>query len=454
VTIPLWTPPELSVAGFTLFFMATDLRTALRMYEAGARAILDVDWSVEIDDELLDGVRRMDQVDRQAPARRCAALTEVKTRGLAEQHGCRTAAAFLRQLLNCSAAEAGSRLALADDLMPGRSMSSGELLPPKLPALAAAVAAGEVSAEHVRLIRHTMRRIPNTVDQPTRDAAERDLVEHARTLDPDQLRHACARLLMCLDPDGSLGSTDGERRRQRAFTIGRQDRHGMYPVQGLLDPETGALLRAALEPLAGPRHTAQERDTRTVSQRMHDAVRDAAKLMLASGELPSQAGMPATLIITAKLDDLERKTGHLTTAHGGMLPVRDVLRLAANAKLVPAVFDTDGAPLWLGRGNRLATLHQRHVLTIMDKGCVYPGCDVPATRCEVMHLHDWVNGGPTNIDNLALGCDYHHHRFGEWTLQRQNGRVSCTPPMWVDPAQRPRVNTVFHDPELPIPPPE
>ena len=67
--ILLWTPPELSVAGFTLFFMATDLRTALRMYEAGARAILDVDWSVEIDDELLDGVRRMDRVERQAPGR-------------------------------------------------------------------------------------------------------------------------------------------------------------------------------------------------------------------------------------------------------------------------------------------------------------------------------------------------------------------------------------------------
>ena len=90
----------------------------------------------------------------------------------------------------------------------------------------------------------------------------------------------------------------------------------------------------------------------------------------------------------------------------------------------------------------------------MDKGCVYPGCDVPATRCEVMHLHDWVKGGPTDITNLALGCDYHHHRFGEWKLERRNGRVWCIPPMWVDPAQRPRINSVFHDPKLPIPPPE
>ena len=135
----------------------------------------------------------------------------------------------------------------------------------------------------------------------------------------------------------------------------------MYPVTGLLDPETGAFLRAALEPSAAPRHTAQERDTRTVSQRMHDAVRDAARLMLASGELPSQAGVPATLLITAKLDDLERTTGHVTTAHGGVIPIRDVLRMAANARLVPAVFDTDGAPLWLGHSQRLATLTTLHL---------------------------------------------------------------------------------------------
>ena len=411
-----------------------------------------LDVAADSDGESLQGLAELERAIRRLPAARSARVADVASRGLAEQHGCRSDAALLRQLLNCSAAEAGSRLALADDLAPSRAMTSGELLPPRLPVLAAAVAQGDVGEEQVRLIRQTMRRIPDTVDQPTRNQAEHDLVEHARTLDPEQLKHACARLLMCLDPDGSLGSTDDERRRRRAFTLGRQDRHGMYPVTGLLDPETGAFLKAALEPLAAPRHTADERDMRTVSQRMHDAVRDAAKLMLGSGDLPSQAGVPATLIITAKLDDLERRAGHVSTAHGGLLPIRDVLRMAANAKLVPAVFDTDGEPLWLGRTQRLASKPQRLLLTAMDRGCVYPGCDVPATRCEVMHLHDWVKGGPTNIDNLALGCDYHHHRLDEWKLQRRGNRMWCTPPRWVDPAQRPCINSVFHDPEIFTPP--
>ena len=122
----------------------SELETHLRMFEEAARRrCADFDWSAVGAEKLLDGVRRMDRVDRQAPSRR-SALSEVKARGLPEQHGCRTAAAFLRQLLNCSAAEAGSRLSLADDLVPGRSLSTGELLPPKLPALADAVVHGDV----------------------------------------------------------------------------------------------------------------------------------------------------------------------------------------------------------------------------------------------------------------------------------------------------------------------
>ena len=64
------------------------------------------------------------------------------------------------------------------------------------------------------------------------------------------------------------------------------------------------------------------------------------------------------------------------------------------------------------------------------------------------HPHDRVNGGPTDIDNLALGCDYHHHRLDGWTLQRHRGRIWCIPPPWIDPEQKPRINTVFHHPDI------
>jgi Domain of unknown function (DUF222) len=416
-------------------------------------ALLALDLPALSVPELLDTLRETERAIRRLPAARHAAVAQVRERGVAAEQGCRSVAAFLRQIVNCSAGEAGSWLAQADDLVPGRALSTGEELLPRLPVLADAVAAGEVSPDQVRLIRHALRRIPAGVDEPTRVAAEETLVARARVLDPVQLSRACARLLQCVDPDGSLGSTPEERRARRGFTIGRQDRHGMYPVSGLLDPETGALLQAALEPVAAPRHTAEERDPRTAAQRHHDAVRDAAKLLLGGDCLPSQSGLPATLLLTARLDDLEARTGLVSTAHGGLVPVEDVIRIAARAAVVPIVFDTDGAPLWLGRTRRLATAQQRLLLAAMDRGCVYPGCDAPAIRTEVMHLTDWAHGGATDIDGLALGCDYHHHRLDDWKLERRGGRVWCIPPPWIDPHQEPRINTVFHDPELPIPPP-
>ena len=68
-----------------------------------------------------------------------------------------------------------------------------------------------------------------------------------------------------------------------------------------------------------------------------------------------------------------------------------------------------------------------------------------------MHVHDWVKGGPTNIDNLALGCDYHHHRFGNGHCNAAMGgcgafrRCGSTQPS--DPESIP-----FHDPDIFTPP--
>ena len=424
----------------------------LRIMHSCIDRLQALDPTVLGEPELLESLRETERAARRLPAVRNTQVAEIQSRGIPARHGCRSTQAFLRQAFNCSATEAAVWVGHADDLVPGRSLSTGELLPPRYPALADAVAEGALGPEQVRLIRSTMRRIPKDVDAPTRVAAEAKLVEVARVLDPDRLKRACARLLCCLDPDGSLGSTDEERQAQRGFTVGRQDRHGMYPVSGLLDPETGALLQAALEPLAAPKHTADERDPRTRSQRMHDAVREAAKILLGADCLPSQSGMPATLLLLARLEDLESRAGVVSTAHGGLMPVADVIRMAASAGVVPIVFDTDGAPLWLGRTRRLASLSQRLLLAAMDRGCVHPGCDVPAMRCEVMHLHDWIKGGDTDINNLALGCDYHHHRFDEWKLERRGGRIWCIPPPWIDAQQTPRINTVFHDPDIFTPP--
>ena len=92
------------------------------------------------------------------------------------------------------------------------------------------------------------------------------------------------------------------------------------------------------------------------------------------------------------------------TAAGGRIPVTEVIRHASKARIIDIVTDEVGNPLYYGHTRRLASIAQRHALCVRDRGCVIPGCTVPATRTEAHHLNDWALGGPTDIDKLALLC--------------------------------------------------
>jgi hypothetical protein len=84
---------------------------------------------------------------------------------------------------------------------------------------------------------------------------------------------------------------------------------------------------------------------------------------LMSGELGSHQGLPVTIVATAALEDLQNKTGLAHTATGTVLPITDVLRMAAHAYNYLLVFDTaKRCELYRGRDTRLATPAQRLVL--------------------------------------------------------------------------------------------
>ncbi len=54
-----------------------------------------------------------------------------------------------------------------------------------------------------------------------------------------------------------------------------------------------------------------------------------------------------------------------------------------------------------------------------DLHCVFPGCDRPATWCDVHHLIPWSQGGATDLDNLVLLCRHHHTLVheGGWRIE-------------------------------------
>ena len=106
----------------------------------------------------------------------------------------------------------------------------------------------------------------------------------------------------------------------------------------------------------------------------------------------------------------DRRAGTAATARPS--PAARVAALAA------LLFDTR-LPLAVGRTSRTATPAQRRALAVRDRGCLIPGCPVPADACQAHHLIDWASGGHTNLDQLALLCWGHHRQVDlkMWTIE-------------------------------------
>jgi hypothetical protein len=105
------------------------------------------------------------------------------------------------------------------------------------------------------------------------------------------------------------------------------------------------------------------------------------------------------------------------------------------------VLDSPSQVLDLGRATNDWTIAQRRGLAIRDRGCVAPGCDRAPFACQAHHRVRWVDGGPTDIDNGALLCDFHHHRVhrqGWRVILADNGYPALIPPTSIDPEKRPR----------------
>src|SRR6185503_20759876 len=63
-----------------------------------------------------------------------------------------------------------------------------------------------------------------------------------------------------------------------------------------------------------------------------------------------------------------------------------------------------------------------------------PHCEKPASACDSHHLRAWLQGGPTQLENLTLLCP-HHHRLvhnSEWEIRMVNGFPEFIPPAYVD----------------------
>jgi hypothetical protein len=363
----------------------------------------------------------------------------------------------LADRLRITKAEAGRRIAEAEDLGERRALT-GEPLAPQLAATAAAQREGLVGEGHVRVIRAFFAHLPDAVDLGTREAAEADLADKASHYRPDELAKYARRIMDWLHPDGEF--SDQQRARRRGITLGAQDFEGMSRLSGWVTPELRAALEAMWAKLAAPGacnpddetpvvdatpdEDAIRRDQRSEAQRNHDGLLAGLRALFASGDLGQHNGLPVSIVATTTLAELEAAAGKALTAGGTLVPMSDVIRWAAHAHHYLAIFDR-GKALALYHTKRLASPAQRIVLYAKDGGCTKPGCDAPAYHSQVHHVRGWAATRRTDIDDLTLACGP-DNRLAEqgWTTRTNaRGETEWIPPPHLDRGQ-PRTNPYWH----------
>ncbi len=254
--------------------------------------------------------------------------------------------ASLANRLLITRGEASRRIHEAADLGERKAIT-GEPLPPVLEATAEAQRERAASdPAHVAVIRGFWHRLPEFVDIETAPESRGTTGPAGRSsIVPTNSAKLADKLTDCLNPDGDF--SDHDRARRRGLTIGKQDIDGMSPITGYLTPEARATLDAVFAKLAAPGmcNSADEapcvsgtpsqaaigHDTRSGAQRNHDALTAAMRAVLASGDLGQHNGLPATIIVTTTLRELEAGCGKALTGGGTLLPMSDVIRLASNA---------------------------------------------------------------------------------------------------------------------------
>ncbi len=409
--------------------------------------------------ECLAFLARSEKARRRLPVAEHQLINHVARQATPAELGGKLSHALAERVL-ISRAEAARRIREAADLGPRQGLT-GEPIAPVLAATAARQRAGDLGAGQVSVIRKFCHRLPGWIDAPTRQQAEAKLATEGTRYRPEQLGKLADVLADCLNPDGTF--TDEDRARQRGLTLGNQQVDGMSALRGWLTPEARATFEAVLAKLAAPgmcnpfddtpcvdgapSQDAIDRDPRSAAQRHHDGLLAALRALLASGELGQHNGLPASIIVTTTLQELESAAGRGLTGGGTILPMSDVIRLARHAHHYLAIFDK-GKALALYHTKRLASPGQRIVLYAKDRGCSAPGCTVPGYYCEVHHVTDYATCHTTDVNDLTFACGPQHRLLkpGGWTTRKNpKGDTEWIPPPHLDRG-RPRTNT-FHHPE-------
>ncbi|MBX3092787.1 MAG: DUF222 domain-containing protein [Cryobacterium sp.] len=187
--------------------------------------------------------------------------------------------------------------------------------------------------------------------------------------------------------------------------------------------------------------SSRDAGSRTTGSRTTDS--HSAGTRSAARQTPRIIGskLPAVRVLITE-ESLRTRTGHgRIEGTGTPVSIETVERQICVSGTIPIEFGRDGNVIDLGREARLFTTHQKIALAARDGGCMFPGCDRPASWTEAHHIRHWSrDGGNTDLADGILLCRHHHMLVhnNHWEIIRKHAKYWLIPPPDVDPKQHPR----------------
>ena len=278
-------------------------------------------------------------------------------------------------------------------------------------AVAEAELSGVLSQGQVAVLR---RRCPSTL-RPILDEQQHEMVANlsVRTITETEL--FCH--LWQLRAEAEVAETAPPAEPNRALIMDRAD-DGAFVGRFVLDEAGGIQLEQALT-TADTWEGAD--DTRTRPQRMADAVHDIAAFFNLNHDRNETPRRRPHLDLSMDLSTLNGYMEAVTGA-GRLLHHCTTETLLCDCILHKVIRDGETLPTSYGRATYTVPANLFRHMAARDGGCRYPGCERPVTYTEGHHIHYWENGGPTDLDNLMLFCNRHHH-----LVHRQDIQVKLLP---------------------------
>ena len=286
----------------------------------------------------------------------------------------------------------------------------------RLPRLAVMLESGDIDVRRARAIER------NTVhlgDEAARGVVDR-IVDVASRLTTGELAARIRRLCIEADPDEA----------EARYAHGVADRRvvmepsdiGTANLLGLdLPPHRVTAVTRRINKMA--RSLRSSGENRTIDQLRADVFLD-----LLSGtkrHTTSNNANNGVVDIRVDLDTLTGLTDHPGDLGGYGPVISDIARQLAeegeHCEWRYTITDTETSqPVHTGTTRRRPTIEQRRAVEARDVTCIFPGCRMPGTECDLDHRIPWSQGGPTTVRDLSPLCRHDHitikHGAG-WTYQ-------------------------------------